>query len=260
MATSIGVAFSSIAFGPAPPAPAPPPAGDVYGPASSTDKAVARFDGVTGKLLQNSAGVLDNAGKLTLTNSVDTVVLNPTGTYNSLISGANNLALGAPSGVGFLGTPALNAGDTAIGVTRIIFGSNSNADAYFGWSSSSPIFDLPAKSLFIRGAPALTGAVTNLNGGSVYLDSGAPAAGGVAGDIVIGNTRGNLLTVGKIIASAAIRLAGFTVATLPAGTAGDQAFVTDANTTMILAFGLPLVGTGGNVVPAFYDGTNWVGN
>jgi hypothetical protein len=40
--------------------------GDVTGPASSTDNAIVRFDGTTGKLLQNSNAILDNAGDLTL--------------------------------------------------------------------------------------------------------------------------------------------------------------------------------------------------
>jgi hypothetical protein len=36
--------------------------GDVVGPASSTDNAAARFDLATGKLLQNSAFIIDNTG------------------------------------------------------------------------------------------------------------------------------------------------------------------------------------------------------
>ena len=36
--------------------------GDVTGPASSTDNAVARFDGVTGKLIQNSVTTIDDTG------------------------------------------------------------------------------------------------------------------------------------------------------------------------------------------------------
>lgn len=40
-------------------------AGDVVGPGSSTDNALVRFDGTTGKLVQNSAGVLSDAGVLT---------------------------------------------------------------------------------------------------------------------------------------------------------------------------------------------------
>ena len=38
--------------------------GDVAGPASSTDNAIARFDSTTGKLLQNSVGILSDAGAL----------------------------------------------------------------------------------------------------------------------------------------------------------------------------------------------------
>lgn len=41
-------------------------AGDVEGPGSSTDNAVVRFDGTTGKLIQNSNAILDDAGTLTL--------------------------------------------------------------------------------------------------------------------------------------------------------------------------------------------------
>ena len=39
--------------------------GDVVGPASSTDNALARFDATTGKLIQNSVGILSDAGVLT---------------------------------------------------------------------------------------------------------------------------------------------------------------------------------------------------
>ena len=39
--------------------------GDVVGPASATDNALARFDLTTGKLIQNSVGILSDAGILT---------------------------------------------------------------------------------------------------------------------------------------------------------------------------------------------------
>lgn len=38
--------------------------GDVVGPASSTDNAIARFDSTTGKLLQNSASTIDDNGTI----------------------------------------------------------------------------------------------------------------------------------------------------------------------------------------------------
>lgn len=44
---------------------APPGSGDTVGPASSTDNAVARFDGTTGKLLQNSSVAVSDTGTVT---------------------------------------------------------------------------------------------------------------------------------------------------------------------------------------------------
>ncbi len=39
--------------------------GDVVGPASSTDNAIARFDLTTGKLIQNSSVIVDDSGSIT---------------------------------------------------------------------------------------------------------------------------------------------------------------------------------------------------
>lgn len=57
-------------------------AGDVVGAASSTDNAVVRFDGTTGKLIQNSTVTLDDTGNFVNTNSVqfDTTPTVPTAT------------------------------------------------------------------------------------------------------------------------------------------------------------------------------------
>lgn len=60
----------------------------------------------------------------------------------------------------------------------------------------------------------------------------------------------------KVISGAALRFKGYTVATLPAGTQGDNAYVTDALAPTFLA---TIVGGGAIVAPVFYDGTNWVG-
>ena len=58
--------------------------GDVVGPSSATDNAIARFDGTTGKLIQNSPVTIDDAGNIISPDSVQfsgTVpVTQPTGT------------------------------------------------------------------------------------------------------------------------------------------------------------------------------------
>lgn len=45
--------------------------GDVTGPASSTDNAVTRFDGTTGKTIQNSAVTIDDSGNIATSGTVD---------------------------------------------------------------------------------------------------------------------------------------------------------------------------------------------
>lgn len=46
--------------------------GDVVGPASSTDNAITRFDGTTGKLVQNSSATITDGGKLTANGGIAT--------------------------------------------------------------------------------------------------------------------------------------------------------------------------------------------
>tara|TARA_R110000796_G_scaffold164578_1_gene281430 strand:+ start:1132 stop:2157 length:1026 start_codon:yes stop_codon:yes gene_type:complete len=52
-----------------------------------------------------------------------------------------------------------------------------------------------------------------------------------------------------------IKTKEYTVATLPSGTQGDRAHVSDANATTFYSI---VAGGGSNVVPVFYNGTNWV--
>lgn len=60
---------------------------------------------------------------------------------------------------------------------------------------------------------------------------------------------------GKLVMGGVIQTKGFTVATLPSGTQGDSAFVTDANSP---TYGASVAGGGSVVIPVFYNGTNWI--
>ena len=59
----------------------------------------------------------------------------------------------------------------------------------------------------------------------------------------------------NVVFSTPCRLKGYTVATLPAGTQGDKAFVTDA---LAPAWGAAVAGGGAVVVEVFYNGAAWV--
>jgi hypothetical protein len=74
--------------------------GDVVGPASSTDNALARFDLLTGKLIQNSDATLDDAGNLT---TADVTVSSATASTLVFFSAAKKLitATGALLGTFF---------------------------------------------------------------------------------------------------------------------------------------------------------------
>lgn len=73
----------------------------VVGPASATDNALARFDGTTGKLVQNSTGILSDTGDLTLATVVATGALR---SNTSLIleetgAGTDTITIQAPASI-----------------------------------------------------------------------------------------------------------------------------------------------------------------
>lgn len=86
------------------------------------------------------------------------------------------------------------------------------------------------------------------------------APGGTRGGVNIGGTvdpgATNLQVTGKTIFGAQARLKSYTVSTLPSGTEGDTAYVTDALAPSFLAV---VVGGGSTRTPVFYNGTSWVG-
>jgi hypothetical protein len=115
-------------------------------------------------------------------------------------------------------------------------------------SAYSPVANLNAKVLVVGNgqSPATDVAYVQANGNTY-----------VAGNVGIGTTTpaAPLDVNGGAIIRGAVRLKGYTVATLPAGTQGDTAFVTDAVAPTYLG---PLVGGGAVVTPVFYNGTAWV--
>lgn len=112
--------------------------------------------------------------------------------------------------------------------------------------------------LFAGGALGAATA-TSLSTSAIYL----PVGGGttldfrqVSDDFPYYSFGPNSATFRTIcIFGAQARLKGYTVATLPAGTQGDTAFVTDALTPTFLTV---VVGGGAVVTTVFYNGTNWL--
>jgi hypothetical protein len=134
--------------------------GDVVGPASSTDNAVARFDGTTGKIIQNSAvTIADTTGDIT--------------TAGYLITAA-----------GAVGTPALTTtGDTNTGIffpaADTIAFSEGGAEAMRIDSDGDVGIgtDSPAQKLHIAGTgdTRLQVESTSSGAGVIYLNASTAA-------------------------------------------------------------------------------------
>ena len=55
------------------------PLGDIIGPSSSTDNAAVRFDGTTGKLVQNSGVIIDDSNNISGVGTLSSGVITQSG-------------------------------------------------------------------------------------------------------------------------------------------------------------------------------------
>ena len=98
---------------------APGGTGDVVGPASATDNAIARFDLTTGKLIQNSNAILTDAGALTTVGNVNGA--SPTEmSYLSGVTSNIQTQINSISGGVTNGTVTLNFGATSTDTGSIL--------------------------------------------------------------------------------------------------------------------------------------------
>ena len=126
--------------------------GDVAGPASSTDNAITRFNGTTGKIIQNSNATVDDTGLINSVNIQTRQILgNCALGYNALpamVNGADNCIIGSNAGLNLNGQEntmvgcfagnslttgfqnifiGYSAGYGVVGNYNIIMGNNSNS-------------------------------------------------------------------------------------------------------------------------------------
>ena len=105
--------------------------GNVLGPASSTDNAIARFDGTTGKLIQNSAATVDDTtGDITAGKYNKVTITTPA--TGSTLTIANGKTLTANNSITLAGTdsttmtfPSSNATLAALGLAQTFTATNT---------------------------------------------------------------------------------------------------------------------------------------
>ena len=104
------------------------PLGDVTGPGSSTDDALAKFDSTTGKVIQNSTATLTDAGLLTVSNLV--------GTINTVTQNTITTMTGLTT-VGTIASLVATTADINGGTFDGIVGGTTPADGSFTTLSAS---------------------------------------------------------------------------------------------------------------------------
>lgn len=113
------------------------------------------------------------------------------------------------------------------------------------WKTSVQFFDWTA---------ATSGKLNLLDTSGTVLMS-AYDAGGIAVGVAVNKGAGTLNVASNLYVGAPINMKGYTVATLPAGTQGDVAYVTDA---LAPGFLVAVVGGGAIVTPVFRNASAWV--
>lgn len=148
--------------------------GDVVGPPSSTDNAFTRFDGTTGKVLQNSTGAtLDDSGAATFTGSVNVAGTSATGAdlklYEDTDNGTNYVGLKAPSSIAADVTWTLPNADGTTGQVLV-----TNGSGVLSWTSAAGGVTISndtstATNLYPAFLGATTGTATNVYSSNAKL-------------------------------------------------------------------------------------------
>lgn len=159
--------------------------------------------------------------------------------------------------VDFAAKDALNTGDPVKLVKGTELGAEYDAIAVAiatKANTASPAFTgVSSFAVGAVGAPSIymTGYAT-----TGWYNIGANNWGfAVSGAKVLDISSTGLAVTGTVNATTTIKTGGYTVTTLPAGTVGMRAYVTDATAP---TYNGALTGGGAVTVPVFYNGTAWV--
>ena len=190
--------------------------GDVVGPASATDNAIARFDSTTGKLLQNSVVTIGDTGATTgiTTLSASTSVTTPIVQATS----SAGLALKNSAGTTQISMGAGGGDNVTIAVATNINGANAQID--ISPTGTGHVHIKPSGSGAVEIAPTNAGTMNNMViGGTTPL---AITGTTITATSFVGSGASLTNVVNSLTASTGISVSASTGAVTVTNTAPDQ--------------------------------------
>lgn len=252
----------------------PAGAGDVTGPASSTDNALTRFDGTTGKVLQNSSATLDDSGNLSVTSiasgtwSATTIALNKGGTGQTTKAAAFDALSPMTTGGDLIYGGASGTGTRLANGSAGQFLKSAGTTSAPTWASISASYVAPTIQKFTSGSGTYT---TPTSPAPLYIRMLMVGGGGGGGGAGTTTSAGNGGTGG----STTINTTLFVAAGGAGGSkdqsglngAGGAATSSGATTNGIYLHGaagmsgIPIVGTalGGSGGSSYFAGSGYGG-
>jgi len=202
--------------------------GDVVGPASSTDNAIARYDTTTGKLLQNSVVTIGDTGAatgfttLSASTSVSTPILKATSSAGGAIqnaSGTNQIQWGAGGG-----------DNVTVDVSTNLNGTNAQID--ISPTGTGHVHINPTGSGSVQINPTSVGTIDNMTIGATTPK--AITGTTITATSFVGSGASLTNVVNSLAASTGISVSGATGAVTVTNTAPDQVVsITGAGTTSV---------------------------
>jgi len=203
--------------------------GDVVGPASATDNAIARYDTTTGKLLQNSVVTIGDTGAATgfTTLSASTSVTTP------IVQATNSggLALKNASGTTQMSMGAGGGDNISLNVSTNLNGSNAQID--ISPTGTGHVHINPTGSGSIQVNPTSVGTIDNMTIGATTPKNGSFVDFSVTGTTSFDGSQG---TAGQVLTSA--------------GTGATPTWTTPAAGTVTSVTGTSPIASSGGTTPA----------
>ena len=175
--------------------------GDVVGPASATDNAVARFDGTTGKLIQNSVVTISDTGATTgvTTLSASTSVTTP------IVQAANSagLSLKNASGTTQMSVGAGGGDNMSVNVSTNLNGTNAQID--ISPTGTGHVHIKPTGTGSVEVAPTNVGTIDNMTIGASTPKNASFVDLSVTGTLSFDAAQG---TAGQVLTSSGTGIEG----------------------------------------------------